>query len=102
MGTVVKIDVNTSNEPTVLYTKFDDETAGKTVINNTTKSFAKEQNTVPIEPILARIKLRPGKPSSPEIQRIQFPIALSWACTFQKVQSLTLKNVVSMNLTKQR
>ena len=30
MGTVVKIDVNISNEPTILYIKFDDETAGIT------------------------------------------------------------------------
>ena len=71
------------------------------MINNSTKSFAKEQNLVPIEPILARIKVRPGKASSPEIQRIQFPVALSWACTVHKVQGLTLKNVVvSMNLNK--
>ena len=41
--------------------------------------------------------------SSPEIQRIQFPIALAWACTVHKVQGLTLQNVViSFNLKKQR
>ena len=41
--------------------------------------------------------------SSPKIQRIQFPIALAWACTVHKVQGLTLQNVViSFNLKKQR
>ena len=48
-------------------------------------------------------RLRPGKPSSPEIQGIQFPINLAWACTVHKVQGLTLQNVViSFNLKKQR
>ena len=77
MGTVVKIDVNMNNEPTVLYIKSDDEKAGETVINNSGKSFAKKENVVPIEPILAKSKVRPGKVSSPEIQRMQFLIALS-------------------------
>ena len=94
MGTVIKIGINTNNEPHVLYVKFDDEKAGKTTINTSSNSFAKENRFVPIEPVLAKIKVRPGKASSPEIQRIQFPIALSWACTFHKVQGLTLKNVV--------
>ena len=65
--------------------------------------FARENGVVPIEPVLSRIKIRPGKPSSPEIQRIQFPITLAWACTVHKVQGLTLQNVViSFNLNKQR
>ena len=103
MGTVVKIDVNMSNKPTVVYIKFNGVLAGKTTINNNANSFAKEQTVVPIEPILAKMKIKPGKASSPEIQRIQFPTALSWACTVHKVQGLTLeKAVVSMNLRKER
>jgi ATP-dependent exoDNAse (exonuclease V) alpha subunit len=104
MGTVVKIDVNPNNETsTVLYIKFDDEKAGKTMINTGANIFARENQVVPIKPGLAKIKVRPGKASSPEIQRIQFPIALFWACTVHKVQGLTLQNVVvSRNLNKQR
>ena len=103
MGTVVKIQVNESNKPTILYIQFDDENAGKTLINSSANSFARENHLVPIEPVLAKIKVRPGKPSSPEIQRIQFPIALSWACAVHKVQGLTLENVVvSLELNKQR
>ena len=57
---------------------------------------------MPIQPILARIKVRPGKPSSPEIKRIQFPITLAWACTVHKVQGLTLNEiVVSFDLNRQ-
>ena len=103
MGTVIKINVNANNEPTVLYVKFDDENAGQRTINISSNSFARENYVVPIEPVLAKIKVRPGKASSPEIQKIQFPVALSWACTVLKVQGLTLENVfVSINLNKQR
>lgn len=57
---------------------------------------------MPIQPVLARIKVRPGKPSSPEIQRLQFPITLAWACTVHKVQGLTLNEiVVSFDLNRQ-
>ena len=46
-----------------------------------TDNYAREYSVVPIQRVLARIKLRPGKSSSPEIQRLQFPITLAWACT---------------------
>lgn len=64
MGTVIKIDLNGNNDPNVVYVKFDDSKAGKTAINTSPKSFARENHLVPIEPVLAKIKIRPGKASS--------------------------------------
>ena len=51
----------------------------------------RENNVVPIEPVLVKIKIRPNKPSSPEIQRTQFPLTLAYACL-----------VVSFELIKQK
>lgn len=104
MGTVVKIHFDrVAQKPTVVYVKFDDNIAESTSIQTSGNRFARESSAVPIKPVLSKIKVRPGKPSSPEIQRIQFPIALAWACTVHKVQGLTLQNVViSFNLKKQR
>ena len=104
MGTVVRVQANQpTDNPTVLYIKFDDPNAGKDLINTRGNRFAKENHVVPIEPVLAKIKIRPGKASSPEIQRVQFPVTLAWACTVHKVQGLTLDQVVlSTELVKQR
>ena len=75
----------------------DDSNAGVSAI------LAKENNLVPIQPVMVRIKVRPGKPSSPKMQRLQFPLTLAWACAVHKVQGLTLDNiVVSFDLKKQR
>ena len=63
-------------------------------IQKCTDNYAREHSAVPIQPVLARIKLRPGKPSSPEIQRLQFPITMAWACTVHKVQGLTVNEIV--------
>ena len=91
MGTVFKIDINQNTQkPTVLYITFDDPNAAKDLITTHGNSFARENKVVPIEPVLAKIKIRPGKASSPEIQRVQFPVTLAWACTIHKVQGLTL------------
>ena len=104
LGTVVRIFVNEVTEkPTIAYIKFDDEDAGNLVIDKSADIFAIENKVVPIKPILAKIKLNPGKRSSPEIERLQFPLALAWACTVHKVQGLTLnKIVISFDLFKQR
>ena len=104
LGTVVRIFVNEVTEkPTIVYIKFDDEDAGNLVIDKSADIFAIENKVVPIKPILAKIKLNPGKRSSPEIERLQFPLALAWACTVHKVQGLTLnKIVISFDLLKQR
>ena len=53
-----------------------------------TMETAKKQDLLSAK---ARIKLRPGKSSSPEIQRLQFPITLAWACTVHKVQGVNSK-----------
>ena len=104
LGTVARILVNeVTQKPNIVYVKFDDEEAGNLVIDKSADSFAIENKVVPIKPVLAQIKLNPGKRSSPEIQRLQFPLALAWACTVHKVQGLTLnKIVISFELFKQR
>ena len=40
MGTVVRIQVNDGNEPKIVFIKFDDENAGKTMRSNTVKNHA--------------------------------------------------------------
>jgi len=104
LGTVAGILVNeVTQKPTILYVKFDDEDAGNLVIDKSADTFAIDNKVVPIKPILAQIKLNPGKRSSPEIQRLQFPLSLAWACTVHKVQGLTLNRIViSFELFKQR
>ena len=103
MGTVTKVAINPStNRPSVIYIKFDDSQAGVNAIQKHSHQYARETNSVPIQPVLARIKIRKGKPSSPELQRLQFPVTLAWACTVHKVQGLTLNEiVVSFNLNRQ-
>jgi ATP-dependent exoDNAse (exonuclease V) alpha subunit len=104
MGTVVRVHTNqTTHTPTVLYIKFDDPNAGKELIKSQGMPFARQNHLVPIKPVLTKVKVRPGKSSSPEIQRVQFPVTLAWACTIHKVQGLTLHKVVfSTQLIKQR
>jgi ATP-dependent exoDNAse (exonuclease V) alpha subunit len=96
LGTVIKVSVdNVSNKPSTIFVKFDYSNAGVSAMRNLSSSFARKNNLVPIKPVLARIKVRSGKPSSPEMQRLQFPVTLALACTVHKVQGLTLDNIVS-------
>ena len=59
----------TTSKPSVIYVKFDDLQAGIKTIQKCTDNYAREHSVVPIQRVLARIKLRPGKSSSPEIQK---------------------------------
>ena len=95
MGTIARIVINqNTNKQSVIFIKFDDCQAGVYTISKCTDRYARENNAVPIQPVLSRIKVTPGKPSSPEIQRLQFPTTLAWACTVRKVRGLTLNEVV--------
>ena len=104
IGTVLKIAVNPNTKrPSIIYIKLDDDKAGQNMITNSNNTYAKEHKAVPIQPIMAKIKIRPDRPSSPEMQRTQFPITLAWACTIHKVQGLTVDRIViSSELNKQR
>ena len=87
----------------VIYVKFDDDKAGKNLIQKSNNEYAKKHGFVPIKQILARFNLKPEIPSSQEVRRVQFLITLVWACTAHKVQGLTLdKIVVSFSLKGQK
>ena len=103
LGTVMRINVDCNTQkPNVIYVKFDDDEAGKNLLQKLNNQYAKKHGFVPIERILARFKVKPEKPSSQEVQRVQFPITLAWACTVHKVQGLTDKIVVSFSLKGQK
>lgn len=103
MGTIKKIDMyQSTNKPSVIYVKFDDSQAGIKAIDKCTDKYERENGAVAIQHVLAKIKLRPGKPSSPEIQSLPFLITLAWVCTVHKVQGLTLDEIkVSFDLNRQ-
>ena len=104
MGTVSKIKYNdTSQKPKVIYIKFDDESAGLETIRKSGDLYAIQNHAVPIVPVVAKIKAKTSRPSSSEIQRTQYPLALAWACTIHNVQGLTLSTVVfSFELYRQK
>lgn len=80
LGTVVRIGINQSNQkPTVIYIKFDDDKAGSSLIVNSTEPFVRENQVVPIQPVLAKIKVRPNKPSSPDTENA-VPFNTSLCC----------------------
>ena len=104
MGTIKMVHFNeTFQKPDVVYINFDDISAGKNRIAKSADQFAKQNNAVPIVPVLTKIKIKENRMTSPEIERTQFPITLAWACTANKVQGLTLdKAVFNFELFKQK
>ena len=60
MGTIARIVINqNTNKPSVIFIKFDDCQAGVYAISKCTDRYARENNAVPIQPVLARIKVTP-------------------------------------------
>ena len=101
MGIVKHFQRNEHNRVVTIYVKFDDSTAGKKT--SSTYNLAKHNNWVPITATDTQIKIRERSINSPTIQRTQFPLILSWACTVHKVQGLSLQTaVISFNLHKQK
>ena len=90
-----KIVDNIINE---VYIKFQDPQIGRKVMMS--KEFTRLNCVVPIEKCEANIPISKGS-VSPSIKRTQFPLALSWKCTTNKLQSLSLnEGVVSLDLQK--
>ena len=88
IGTILQVSYN-GNKVNKIYVKFDDPKAGL--------KASQADGYVPIERCETFIKVRCTRASSsgPAIQRIQFPLMLSWACSVHKTQGLTLpKGVV--------
>ena len=104
IGTIVKSKINAvSAKSDVIHVRFDDQNAEKEQIGRSNDTYVRTHSFVPIVPVLTRIKVKENRPSSPEIQRTQFPLKLAWAYTVHKVQGLTLDRVVfSFELFKQR
>ena len=101
LGTVVRVDINqTQQKPSTVYVN---NNAGKHLIETNSNSFDRENKVVPIKPVLVKIKIRPNKPSSPEIQKTHFLLTIVYAVSIPNVQGLFLTNlVVSLELVKQK
>jgi len=86
IDTVVKLQMSIQilKRPSILFIEVDDDKAGQTMINNSNNQYGKE-NKVTISAILAKTKVRPYKPSSPEIQSTQFPTTV-----FLKIKPMKL------------
>ena len=73
MGTTIRIHIDQiTNKPSKVYVKFDDERAGRRIIDKSADSYATVNNVVPIVPVLVKIKIRPGKPHLPKYREYNF------------------------------
>ena len=80
-----KIEVNgNTTKINIVYIKFNDSEAGKDYIAKHSNNFAHNNQALHIVPVLTKIKIKPGKASSVEIQGKQFPLTWAYACTVHK------------------
>ena len=83
MGTVNYIVLNSQNNVSKIYVKFDDCKAGLKKMN--TDNFARQHLWIPIEKTTVHIRIKSNKNSSLVIKRTQFTLMLPGACTVHKV-----------------
>ena len=86
IGTVKYFGLN-QNEVDTIYIAFDDTSAGQKRINGN-DVIARNNRWVPIRIGKTSIYISKNRTTSPAINRTQFPLMLSWACTVHKVQML--------------
>ena len=90
------------NEVDTIYVALDDTSAGQKRINGN-DVIARNNRWVPIRREETSIYISKNKTTSPAINRTQFPLMLSWACTVHKVQGLSINaGVISFDLERQR
>ena len=101
IGTVKHIEIK-ENEVRTIYLELDDKCAGQIRMSGSDIT-AKNNKWVPTKTEETYMYLNKYKTISPAIKRTQFPLALSWACTVNKVQGLSLMSVVvSSDLENQK
>ena len=80
MGTIARIVINqNTSTQSVIFTKFDDCQAGVYAVSKHTDRYARENNAVPIPPVLARIKV-------------------TWKTIFTRNTKITISYYISMDL----
>ena len=85
-GAVIKIKVDGNTTKTnIVYIKFNDSEAGKDPIAKHSNNLLIDNQALINVPVLTKMKIKPDKPSSTEIQRTQFPLIRAYACTAHKV-----------------
>ena len=76
IGTVRKIQFGSSTmTPSKIYIAFDDPKAGLNAIHQSSDQFAEDNNVVPIERVLTKIKISQQSCTSTVIERTQFPLS---------------------------
>lgn len=102
-GTILRIDVSQrTQKSTIIYIKFGDSKAGKNLVHKLNNQVAKKIVLYHLNQYQQDLT-KTEKPSSPDLQRVKFPITLAWACSVHKVQELTLdKIVVSLSVDGQK
>ena len=85
-GAVIKIKVDGNTTKTnIVYINFIDSEAGRDPIAKHSNNLLIDNQALINVPVLTKMKIRPDKPSSTEIQRTQFPLIRAYACTAHKV-----------------